>query len=275
MIIHEFPHFDKLNPEYKVNPALHKKEWFNNELKSVPEPKETFYSDGSKNENTNENAAASLHIKGKEVINKITTKLHPLNDINDAEMIGIYNSFTMAQQYINANPELISTNFVFCTDSQNTIEHLNSTKNHNALIEDIAETTKTYKQHTFHWIYSPAHVGITGNEMADKEAKATTTNDELTPIAIITKTLVKQSIKHLRITSLHRIYTQTHSEYKNRTIAAEINELKHAIWYRPKKEIMRLQQWRLGVGPIEANDIAHLYEKEDRNCPICKKPKTV
>ena len=64
------------------------------------------------------------------------------------------------------------------TDSMITLESIRNTKNHNYLIEEIRKKMTTLEQ--AHWnieiLWVKAHIGIAGNELADRLAK-TAVND--------------------------------------------------------------------------------------------------
>ena len=86
------------------------------------------------------------------------------------------------------------------TDSRITLQSLQNTNNHNYLIEEIRKLVIELEKHnwtiTFTWI--KAHVGIYGNELADKLAKEATRKDSISfkriPKSEVVQQLREQSI---------------------------------------------------------------------------------
>ncbi|GBN39671.1 hypothetical protein AVEN_257309-1 [Araneus ventricosus] len=99
----------------------------------------------------------------------ISYKLHSLTSVFSSEIMAVY----FALKYIDVHE---IRKFILYTDSMSLLESLRSSSTRNPLIKEV----KDFYRHLlskgarilFLWV--PSHVGITGNELADKSEKSAT-----------------------------------------------------------------------------------------------------
>ena len=167
-----------------------------------------IYTDGSKNQNENCGAGVIFMNKKSEVTDKIGLKLPKESSIFSCELLAI----TFA---LHAILETDHQNVIICTDSLSSLQAIQSgySKSRpellnkiNKAIRDLEQANKVVKL-----VWVPSHIGLKGNEMADKEAKQASLNGYETNLPLspreaysIIKTKVKEKFKKRWANSTHR-----------------------------------------------------------------------
>jgi ribonuclease HI len=124
-------------------------------------PTATFlYTDGSKISGA---LGAAVHTSTRE----LKIKLTPYGSIFCAELAGLLEAVQLALRHVDGN-------FIICSDSHSALQAIQHRYSTNPLVQKIAEERKTAlllnKDSMF--MYTPSHVGITGNGRADELAKS-------------------------------------------------------------------------------------------------------
>lgn len=127
------------------------------------------YTDGSKSE-LGVGSGTVIYL-GNKIVTQIKARLDSKCSNNQAEQIAIINALE-AVATLNI-PECNSRTAMVYTDSRITLDALQNPRNHAYLIEEIRKRVVTLQESNweikFSWV--KAHVGIPGNETADKLAK--------------------------------------------------------------------------------------------------------
>ena len=123
-------------------------------------------------------AGLAIFIQGK-LAHQSRYTLHNRCSNNQAEQLAIVKAFDkLGKLHINYNIPKTAT---VHTDSRITLQSLKNAKNHNYLIEEFRKIAVALKKHSwtiaFTWI--KAHVGIYGNELADRLVKEATRKDDI------------------------------------------------------------------------------------------------
>lgn len=155
------------------------------------------YTDGSRTEQgVGSGIAIFIH---NEIVHQLQYKLDKHCSNNQAEQLAILK----AMEKIETIELMLNSpkNAAIYTDSKVTLDSLRNTKNHNQLIESIREKFRILSKQNWTidigWV--KAHIGIQGNEMADKLAKRATVLEGLecykkVPKSTIQKILREESI---------------------------------------------------------------------------------
>ena len=127
------------------------------------------YTDGSKHEQ-GVGSGAAIFI-GKEIVAQIKLKLDRRCSNNQAEHLAIVKALEAIESLHN-KPITPRTAAIF-TDSRVTLDSLRDVNNHAYLVEEIRKRVGSLESYewniTFLWV--KAHIGIYGNELADRLAK--------------------------------------------------------------------------------------------------------
>ena len=189
-------HIDKAeNPRNWLHPA---------DIASVNDKKDDsmeslwqVFTDGSKSEQGVGSGVAVF--TGQDLIVQHKFKLDNRCSNNQAEQLAILKAHeTIQTQKVDNNEH---RTVVIHTDSKISLDSIRNTKNHNHLAEEIRKRTAYLNKQNwkieFKWVQ--AHVGIFGNEIADRLAKEATQNHHITysriPKSAIQKDIRKESIR--------------------------------------------------------------------------------
>jgi ribonuclease HI len=127
------------------------------------------YTDGSKQEQGV--GSGAVIFKGREMIAKLQFKLDNKCSNNQAEQLAILKALEKLEELNTQSITPLST--IIFTDSRISLDLLQNYKNHGSLVEKIriqvASLERSGWQIKFSWV--KAHIGVQGNEMADKAAK--------------------------------------------------------------------------------------------------------
>jgi ribonuclease HI len=191
-------------------------------------------------------------------ISKNKGKVHPINSIQDAEFMGIYHNLREIEKK--------QGKWIVAADNIGALKQFTNPERRaeNALASEIIDNIGHNANLEIHMVWSPGHIGIPENELADKEAKEAGNDTSLPEMFILNHQIFKQIIKRLKIKDWKEMYQSTKEEYRKRTWPLEYRE--DPIWQEPKNKIRRLLQWRCGIGSIGAKDIVTSIRKE---CPHC------
>ena len=189
-----------------------------------------------------------------------------------AEMYAIMKSMTWLA--INS-PLLDSNEAVILTDSRSGIEALNSPNpgNQSSLsntIINIAETLADHISITIQWL--PAHVGIDGNERADKLAKEANQKQILTSYP-----LERKEVKRLLNKAMKENWQRIYDTSKHRLHIGQIKpKIENWAWVLLGARSLETVMTRLRIGHVELNVHLHRFKmKDDPNCQHCNTPETV
>jgi ribonuclease HI len=184
-------------PRNWLHPAGIRVDSVNDTTEDGEEPFWHIYTDGSKSEQ-GVGSGVAVFI-GKVLTEQLKFKLDKRCSNNQAEQLAIMKALEVLEtQTANHNAHKIA---VIYTDSKITMESIRSAKNHTHLIEEIRKRTVNLNKNNwrieFKWV--KAHVGIHGNEMADRLAKEAPQNHNETysriPKSAIKRDNRKQSIR--------------------------------------------------------------------------------
>ncbi|KAJ4430831.1 hypothetical protein ANN_19422 [Periplaneta americana] len=155
-----------------------------------------IYTDGSKSSEGVDSGVAVFF--GGDLVQQSKFRLHGECSNNQAEQFAILKALHIVNdlQLQHNTPKTAS----LYTDSKITLDSLQNSRNHNSLIEEIRKELTSLRGTgwiiTFSWV--KAHIGIFGNELADRLAKKATREDTLhyskIPMSGVTKTLGEESL---------------------------------------------------------------------------------
>ncbi|KAL4112023.1 hypothetical protein QTP88_015872 [Uroleucon formosanum] len=240
----------KLNTLHKENtpPNIYK-----NVLKSNIEHLKDFqeiYTDASKND---EGVGIAL------VKNNLHTsfKLPPTCSIYTAEAVAIL----MAIKFVNKNE---NEKYIILSDSLSSLISIKNKINPSDIaiqIQNRLEEAKR-KNNIIILIWIPGHIGIDGNEKADRQAKLATRSNDAQHINISQYTDVRKQIKQNTISLWQNIwYTQTN----------KLNQIKQTIKRRKRNtNISITEEKKLNRARIGHTNMTHGYLMAKDDPPICQ-----
>jgi len=218
---------------------------------------EAVYTDGSKiNNNTASAAVIQKHTLMKRIPNK--------SSIFSAELHAIQIALSHIQQYPNEK-------YIIFSDSLSSLQAIRSNNPKNPLVINIQTQLHQLLSSTdilFCWI--PSHIGIAGNELADKAAKIAIT----TPVADIPipSSDMYQHISSLMNNKWQKLWDQE-TDNKLHNIQPIITYRLPNIHHLTRRERSVITRLRIGHACITHS---YLLRKEDKpQCTPCNEPITV
>ena len=222
-----------------------------------------IYTDGSKSE-LGVGSGTVIFI-GNELPTQIKERLDSKCSNNQAEQIAIINALeAVANLNVPASKPRTAT---VHTDSRITLDSLQNNRNHAYLIDEIRKRTATLQEDNwkikFTWV--KAHVGILGNEMADKLAKEAARSRQIDiTFSKIPLSLVKQDIQ----TDSIRRWQQ---EWQNCNKALITKQYLPSIEERLKKKIRITQNvTAMLTGHGKTRAYLHRFKIRDDSQCVCK-----
>jgi ribonuclease HI len=180
---------------YEIDHEVQPRNWLHpaDTVRITEQPEENdieIYTDGSKNEH-GVGAGIALFIQS-ELSYQLRYTLHNRCSNNQAEQLAIIKALeTLGKLHIKSS---IQRTVTIYTDSKITLQSLKNTKNHNYLIEEIRKKVTALEKCNwtiiFTWI--KAHIGIYGNELADRLAKEAARNNDISFDRIPKSTIIQE-----------------------------------------------------------------------------------
>ena len=150
----------------------------------------TIFTDGSKITNIKESTASGLHYPQKRV--SIAWRLNPIQSVLGAELFAIY------QALILIKSEKDQKNYLIFSDSMTALQMIQigsgKYRDYIAIIQKLLLKLNEERKITIHWIR--AHIGIKGNEIADRTANLGHNQNKST-LSIISMEEQVDSLKYL------------------------------------------------------------------------------
>ena len=236
---------------------------YNNHLK--------LYTDGSKNENS---TSAGLWIPDFQHRDNWKLDHGPARSIMSAELYAIDRGMT----WLLLHKEILLINqVVFLTDSRSGIEALRKStpKFQSHRINTIKQkaqdlATEANMEITIQWI--PSHVGVQGNEEADKIANRAHENQRVIPAELDTNEVNLLTKKALR----HRWQLIYNTKSHDLHIGAIKPVLEKWPWTNIQSRQIETAMSRLRLGHVGLNHYLHRFNMaESQLCNTCGVPETV
>lgn len=180
-------------------------------------------------------------------------RLPKICSIHTAELYGIH----MALKSINDSNKMLT----ICTDSLSSIQSINNMYTQNPLVQSIHESCHNLASQgiSVTIVWTPSHVGISGNEMADKAAKQAL-HGNLVEEHVQTKGDLKNSFKQIIVNKWQNIWTQSNT--KLHQIQPQINT--HTLEPMNRRDKIIIRRLRIGHTLI-----THSYLMSSSNPPLC------
>ena len=201
-----------------------------------------IYTDGSKTQN--EQTGFGVYIPDSN--HRIIQALHPTHSVYLAEMHAILTALQYIQNYTNNNKK-----FIILTDSLSslqTLQNLNP-KTLTKLLLDILETQDTLTKAGYHikFIWIPSHVGIPGNEIADKLAKQATLLDSINLQPTYTLQEIYKEIDNKSLENWQKHYNETNE-------AIHYKQIEPGVSYTLKSTFKNINKERI-ISAIKFNNL--------------------
>jgi ribonuclease HI/uncharacterized protein YjgD (DUF1641 family) len=205
----------------------------------------TLYTDGSK---TNSEYGAALVTE----TDVYRYKCHDYCTVYTTEVFAL----SQAIKHAGTNKTLI------CSDSLSAIKALKNTQNNNPLIKQLQDKLSDNNTDiTIMWI--PSHIGITGNEQADQQAKLATSETLHDDFHIITHDITKHIKDNIKEQWQQEWDSEINSGNKLGQVKKTVDKWKEINSYDRKEQTV-ITRLRLGH-----TKLTHLHLIEKRNPPKC------
>ena len=284
----DIPHIKRINTNLvsQVPPWMNMKEFFNSgeEIEVIFERKEEYqdyieenfksynkvYCDGSKILDGEKSTASGMYVEAEEKV--ICWKMRPEHTVMCAELFAIY----QALRYIEN--EEVATGTIIFTDSRSSIQlligtdrkYLNIAEKIRVLLLKVNVTRRVI----VHWI--KAHIGIRGNEIADKAAKMGHRQDKMVWLNLEKEELLN-TLKQKYINYWNTYWKETVSFTGKGKHLENIRESVQSI-YNPKfkerrKEIV-MNRLRIGHAGVKQY-LFRFNMSQEETCDDCHVPETI
>ncbi|KAL1446082.1 hypothetical protein WDU94_005655 [Cyamophila willieti] len=223
-----------------------------------------IYTDASKSD---QGVAAAFYTESSEFM----VKLNPFMSICNAELTAILYAVQFILSLSPSDDVPLSPRFVICTDSLSALQAVQNVYSSNPLAANIRKlVSENLHSLTLTFIWVPSHVGIPGNEAADRLAKSA--------LAASTPVLNELTIQDCKIILKHKIRTSWNDEWSALS-GNKLREIKpeNKAWQNvpPLSRKQQVSITRLRIGHTNATHI-HLIKKQDAPmCDVCQSRVTV
>ena len=227
-----------------------------------------IYTDGSKLENGS--TAAAFYIPEFKTVT--TYLLHPSHTVLGAELRAI----KMALEFILETHSHSQQPVLILTDSKSALQLITQLRpSYKGIIYKIHEIIKVYQgEIRFQWV--KAHIGVKGNEVADKAAKQAHLNDRT-----LREGLEQEESFGCLNSGFLSLWTtlwrqEVNSSGKGRFIMEIYSDIKSRPWQQHKNRTIECAAARLRIGHAGVNK--HLFRfnmKEHEICDHCEEEETI